>query len=121
MSTPHTRAGGSPPARSRRVATLLAATALAVASVAAGCGDDDNETTTPEPAATTNTDTTTTNTNTDTDTTTTDTTTTDTDTTGSGGTSPGEEDTAKNDIPPEPGSPAEDFEKYCDKNPEACS
>jgi hypothetical protein len=120
MSTPHTRAGGSPPARSRRAATLLAAVALALASVAAGCGDDDNETTTSEPTATTTTDPTTTDTNTNTDTTT-DTTTTDTDTNGSGGTSPGEDDTAKNDIPPKPGSPAEEFEEYCDQNPEACS
>ena len=32
----------------------------------------------------------------------------------------GEEDTAENDIPPEPGSPEEAFEKYCDENPGAC-
>ena len=29
-------------------------------------------------------------------------------------------DSPENDIPPEPGSAAERFEKYCDENPEAC-
>ena len=32
-----------------------------------------------------------------------------------------EGDSPGNDIPPEPGSPAETFEKYCEANPEACN
>jgi len=31
-----------------------------------------------------------------------------------------EEDSAANDIPPPPGSPAERFEKFCRENPAAC-
>lgn len=30
-------------------------------------------------------------------------------------------DSPENDIPPEPGSPAEKFENFCDENPDACS
>lgn len=29
-------------------------------------------------------------------------------------------DSPENDTPPPPGSPAEQFEKFCDENPEAC-
>lgn len=40
---------------------------------------------------------------------------------GSGGTpDPSQEDSATNDKPPEPGSPAEAFEKACEENPAAC-
>lgn len=37
-----------------------------------------------------------------------------------GGHDPGQPDSADNDVPPEPGSPQEAFEQYCDENPEAC-
>jgi hypothetical protein len=30
------------------------------------------------------------------------------------------EDSPGNDVPPPPGSPAEQFENFCDENPEAC-
>jgi hypothetical protein len=30
------------------------------------------------------------------------------------------QDSPENDTPPPPGSPAEQFEKFCDENPEAC-
>ncbi|MGI8461579.1 MAG: hypothetical protein ACR2OC_08100 [Solirubrobacterales bacterium] len=30
------------------------------------------------------------------------------------------EDSPENDTPPEPGSAAEQFEQYCDENPDAC-
>ena len=36
----------------------------------------------------------------------------------SGGTEP--VDSPENDTPPEPGSPEEQFEQYCDENPDAC-
>lgn len=39
---------------------------------------------------------------------------------GSGGHDPGQPDSADNDVPPEPGSPQEAFEQYCDENPKAC-
>jgi hypothetical protein len=32
----------------------------------------------------------------------------------------GVEDSAENDVPPEPGSPEEAFEQHCEENPEAC-
>lgn len=33
---------------------------------------------------------------------------------------PAEPDSPENDTPPPPGSPAEQFENFCDENPEAC-
>lgn len=40
----------------------------------------------------------------------------------SGGAGRGQpEDSPENDIPPAPGSPAEQFEQFCDENPDACS
>ena len=38
-----------------------------------------------------------------------------------GASEPSEVDSKKNDVPPEKGTPAAAFEKFCDENPEACS
>jgi hypothetical protein len=37
-----------------------------------------------------------------------------------GGVGVDEQDTEENDIPPPPGSPAEEFEQQCEQNPEIC-
>ena len=40
---------------------------------------------------------------------------------GSGtGVTPGQLDTKENDLPPEPGSPQDAFEKFCREHPDAC-
>ena len=120
-------AGRSP----RRVALALSCLVLALgAGGIAGCGDDDSETTTPttEPATPTGpTGPTTGDQPQGSD-------------QGGGGdvdledgtvTPPpeadpdnlpaGPQDSPGNDVPPPEGSPAENFENYCDENPEACS
>jgi hypothetical protein len=40
--------------------------------------------------------------------------------TGSSGGRRAPQDSPQNDIPPEPGSPEERFERFCDQNPGAC-
>jgi len=40
---------------------------------------------------------------------------------GGGKQDPSEVDSEKNDVPPDPGSPLEAFEKFCEENPRACS
>jgi len=39
---------------------------------------------------------------------------------GSGGGDPTKPDSPENDVAPEPGTPQEAFEQFCDENPEAC-
>lgn len=39
---------------------------------------------------------------------------------GGRGADPEQPDSPENDVPPEPGSPQEAFEQYCDENPDAC-
>jgi hypothetical protein len=124
----HRRPGAGRSLR-RSAGVVLSCAALALAGVGfAGCGDDDGETTTPttEPATPTGV------------------------TGPNGGrddqrpgqqgdaaleddtvspppeTDPSQlptepaEDSAENDVAPEPGSPEESFEQFCDQNPEAC-
>lgn len=40
--------------------------------------------------------------------------------TGSGSAPSGAEDSPEHDVPPEPGSPAQRFEQFCEENPKAC-
>lgn len=132
------RTGGLP--LGRRLAGLLLVCA-ALAAIAAGCGGDDetptvdqpeSERPASEPGTDNQPDTTTTAPPTTTETTKPgsggtappgETTTT---TPGSGGSAPpgsydpGQPDSPENDIPPEPGTPEERFEKYCEEHPEAC-
>ena len=39
---------------------------------------------------------------------------------GGTGVNPNQPDTRENDLPPEPGSPQEAFEKFCNQHPDAC-
>lgn len=96
-----------------RAALLLSLGALALG--ATGCGDDEDDaiqptisvpqTVEPPPSAETNT-----------------APETETETTAPGGGKvlPGESDSPANDIPPPAGSPQEQFERFCEQNPEAC-
>ena len=103
-------------------AALAVLGALALGAPLAGCGGDE-ETTTVSTEVTTTGATTSTSGSTST------TTRTDTDAEpggGGGGGSGGgsgspDVDSERNDLPPEPDSPQEDYESFCDENPEACS
>ena len=105
-------------------AALAVLGVLAVGAPLAGCGGDEETTST-----TTATETTTTGTTTSTSSSTSTTTRTDADAEpggGGGGGSGGgsgspDVDSERNDLPPEPDSPQEDYESFCDENPEACS
>jgi hypothetical protein len=104
--------------RHLRLTAPLAAALIALA--AAGCGSDDSGDTT---APTVSIPTITSPLPTATSPTTTPTATAPTTTTTSTGTrtfDPNQPDSATNDVPPKPGSPAEAFEKQCEAHPEAC-
>jgi hypothetical protein len=117
-----------------RALAALAAMTLAAGLPVAGCGGDDSPTdtvTTPAAPATTSStttrETTTTTTTSSSPTTTTRSTTTTSSSSGnanhgSGGTKPsdGDHDRPGHDIPPPPGSPAEQAEQFCDEHPGAC-
>jgi hypothetical protein len=124
------------PRRFRQLAAGLALCAILIGAFVAGCGGDDETTATPTPAANTTTEPTPGTTSSETTQTTTE-----TDTNDSGGVEPTDQeptetetdggvaptpadpdqpDSQDNDLPPEPGSPAEAFENYCRQHPGAC-
>jgi hypothetical protein len=114
-----------------RLPAALAALTLAAGLPVAGCGNDDSSDTVSSPTAAPTTSSTTTRETTTATTTSTPTTTPQSTTTtstpsgsggGSGGTKPprSDEDRPGHDVPPPPGSPAEQAEQFCDEHPGAC-
>jgi hypothetical protein len=122
---PRSRPAGLRSGRRRwRCAALAVLGAIALGAPPAGCGGDEETTTITTEATTSST--------TSTSATTSTTTRTDAGPEGGGGAGGGgsgegggsgtpQVDSEQNDLPPEPNSPQEDYERFCDENPEACS